>query len=243
MYLGKLSPLFSLLILVLILSKTKQLQWDFPVHLFACSSAPNSFLRISVWCQSLGPVGRGSGWEPRIVLHGGLRQGNLSFPFSLIEATWPGSFQASNFQGVCGGHASAGHSVLPSTLIVLTPSPGCRMCLLLQLIGEKPSLTAWDLELSVFWGRPFQYSPVVILIQFCLFSFKKLDDWCSFLSEPHLMMLSAVNWERNRMFLKERFAFQHQKGITNERAIGVWWLLWEWMCVFYSLLGFVVFSS
>ena len=117
-----------------------------------------------VWCQSLGPVGRGSGWEPRIVLRGGLRQASLSFPFSLIEATWPGSFQASNFRGVCGGHASAGHSVLPSTLIVLTPSPGCRMRLLLQLIREKPSLTAWDLELSVFWGRPFQCSPVVLLI-------------------------------------------------------------------------------
>lgn len=95
MYLGKLSlpP-----ILILILSKTKQnKKWNcnriFP-HIFlpillplhaSQGSQPDVSRCLQEW------------WEPRMVLQGSLCQAGLPFPFSLIEAAWPWSFQASNF--------------------------------------------------------------------------------------------------------------------------------------------------
>lgn len=76
---------------------------------------------------------------------------------------------------MCGGHVSAGHSVLPSTLMVLTPRAGCKIA---DDMGEAQSHLKLCLLRKVSLVSTLQptccnFSPVLFV---SLFSFKKLDD-------------------------------------------------------------------
>lgn len=120
--------------------------------------------------------------------------------------------------GVCGGHASAGHSVLPSTLLVLTPSLGCKNYSPIAVDrGEAQPHTNAQLllESQTFLWKPF----LVSTFKPTCCNFGSVSFFCSVLRNV-MMQLPLRTWSDGAVCS----GLREDPRKAHSRVIGVWWL-------------------